>query len=471
LRPSEHRALLIVVDFLMAVFALFLATYLWYLYALYNNDFSVKRGDTFLVFVQWMRAPVWYYLLPLGWLIAMVDMYELHRAANFARTLRGVGIAAVAGLILYSLVYFTNSDPNSLPRRGVASFILIASLLTLLWRYAYIRWYKSPTLMRRVLIVGAGLNGRSLAEIIQQIPSVPFQLIGFMDDDQLKIGTDVAGLPVLAGNDRLLKVCEDHNITDLIVAISGEMMGTTFQALLDAQEQGIEVSRMQTIYEELLNRVPVLHLESDWVLRSFVDEARVSGFYDLGKRALDVIGAIVGLLIVAALFPFIAIAILFDSGLPIFYSQERLGQSGRCFIIHKFRTMIQNAEQDGKARMAGENDPRITRVGNFLRATRLDELPQFWNVLRGEMSIVGPRAERAEWVEHFQREIPFYRARLLVKPGISGWSQINYGYAETVEDTTIKLEYDLYYIKHRSIIMDIMIILRTVGTVLRFKGR
>jgi lipopolysaccharide/colanic/teichoic acid biosynthesis glycosyltransferase len=162
---------------------------------------------------------------------------------------------------------------------------------------------------------------------------------------------------------------------------------------------------------------------------------------------------------------------MIDSGLPIFYWQERLGRGGREFKIIKFRTMRQDAESEGKPQMAGENDPRITRVGNFLRTTRLDEVPQFWNVLRGEMSIVGPRAERAQWVATFQQDIPFYRARLLVKPGITGWAQINYGYASTVEDTAVKLEYDLYYIKHRSIVMDLVIILRTIGTVISRKGR
>jgi lipopolysaccharide/colanic/teichoic acid biosynthesis glycosyltransferase len=176
-------------------------------------------------------------------------------------------------------------------------------------------------------------------------------------------------------------------------------------------------------------------------------------------------------LILIELLPFLAVAIIIDSGLPIFYWQERLGRGGRQFNIIKFRTMRQDAETDGKPQMAGENDPRITRVGNFMRVTRLDEIPQFWNVLRGEMSIVGPRAERAQWVATFQQEIPFYRARLLVKPGISGWAQINYGYASTVEDTAVKLEYDLYYIKHRSIPMDFIIILRTVSTVLSRKGR
>jgi lipopolysaccharide/colanic/teichoic acid biosynthesis glycosyltransferase len=228
---------------------------------------------------------------------------------------------------------------------------------------------------------------------------------------------------------------------------------------------------MPTLYEELLGRVPIHHLESDWIIRSFVDEARSGSFFEIGKRLLDIIGSLLGLLTLVILLPFLAIAIVIDSGWPIFYWQERLGRGGKEFKIIKLRTMRQDAEKEGKPQMTGENDPRVTRIGNFMRATRLDEIPQFLNVLRGEMSIVGPRAERAQWVATFQQEIPFYRARLLVKPGITGWAQINYGYAATVEDTSVKLEYDLFYIKHRSIPMDIVIILRTINTVLGRKGR
>jgi lipopolysaccharide/colanic/teichoic acid biosynthesis glycosyltransferase len=169
--------------------------------------------------------------------------------------------------------------------------------------------------------------------------------------------------------------------------------------------------------------------------------------------------------------PFIALATLIDDGWPIFYSQARLGRGGITYRIIKFRTMRRDAEADGQPRWAREDDERATRVGRFLRKTHLDELPQFFNVLRGEMSLVGPRAERPELVEYFQRHIPFYRARLLVKPGITGWAQINYGYASSIEETIVKLEYDLYYIKHRSMLMDLVILLRTPATVLGFRGR
>jgi lipopolysaccharide/colanic/teichoic acid biosynthesis glycosyltransferase len=237
------------------------------------------------------------------------------------------------------------------------------------------------------------------------------------------------------------------------------------------QEQGVEVVRMPIMYEELTQRVPVEHLESDWVIRSFVDQVRVSGVYELLKRLMDILGGLVGVLIFAITFPFIAIAIVLESGFPVFYTQERLGKGGRVFQIYKYRSMFKNAEVDGEAKPTEINDPRVTRVGNFIRRTRLDEMPQFWSVVTGEISLVGPRAERPELVASFQKQIPFYRARLLVKPGLTGWAQINYGYVASVKETVVKLEYDLYYIKHRTLNMDINIVLRTVGTVLRRTGR
>jgi exopolysaccharide biosynthesis polyprenyl glycosylphosphotransferase len=462
LRPGEQRALLILGDFFMAILALVGGIYVW------------STGDKWLKFsLEFFRLRVefWFYLLPFIWMLLLIEIYDLHRAAHWSRTIRAVFLAALMGGIAYLLIYFTSSDPERINRRAIAVFIILASILTLFWRRAYISLYRSQGNLRRALIIGAGGNGRTMAEIYKTINPPPFKLVAFIDDDPEKIGTYVDGYRILAGSDKLLRLVEDLNITELVVSITGEMLGETFQTLLDAQERGIEIIRMATLYEELLGRVPIHHLESDWVLRSFVDEARSSSFFEIGKRFLDIIGSIFGLLMLLILLPFLAAAILLDSGLPIFYRQERLGRGGREFKIIKFRTMRQDAETGGKPQMAGENDPRITRVGNFMRSTRLDEIPQFWNVLRGEMSLVGPRAERAQWVATFQQEIPFYRARLLVKPGISGWAQINYGYASTVEDTAVKLEYDLYYIKHRSVAMDFVIILRTISTVLGRKGR
>lgn len=228
---------------------------------------------------------------------------------------------------------------------------------------------------------------------------------------------------------------------------------------------------MPSVYEEMTQRVPIHHLESDWLIRSFVDQMKVSALYAALKRLLDLIGGLLGLVLYILLAPFISIAILLDSGAPVLYSQDRLGRGGAGFSISKFRSMYRDAEADGSYTPAAENDERVTCVGKFLRVTHLDELPQFWNVVRGEMSLVGPRAEREQLVAEYQKQIPFYRARLLVKPGLTGWAQINYGYVSDAKETAVKLEYDLYYIRHRSVVMDISILLRTIGTVVSRKGR
>ena len=471
LRPSEHRGLLFVGDILMSTASVFAAIYTWreyQRYILFANDLKPKVVEQLM---QNIHIPVWFYLLPIAWLLLMIELYEPHTAANWRKTVRGIAIAAFVGLVIYSLVFIIQKEQTGLPRIGVGAFLLYSSLLTLLWRSLYIRFYSSSGQLRRILVVGAGKAGHTLADVFLAQTPPPFNLVGFIDDDPQKLGQSIFDFPVISQSFELLDLIDTYKISDIVVAVSGRMQGTTFQTILDAQEQGVEITRMPTLYEEMTGRVPIHHLESDWVIRSFVDEARVSGMYLLVKRLVDILGGLIGLTIFIVIFPFTALATLIDSGLPIFYSQVRSGKGGEVFKIYKFRTMRQDAEADGQARLAEKNDPRVTIVGNLLRRTRLDEFPQFWNVLRGEVSLVGPRAERPELVDAFQKQIPFYRARLLVKPGLTGWAQINYGYVSTVGDTAVKLEYDLYYIKHRTLGMDMNIILRTIGTMLAGKGR
>ena len=460
LRQGERRTILVAGDFLMATLALVISLYYWA---------SSSRWLTGMEFLE-RRPAIWFYLLPLIWIFLMVELYDMHRAVDFGQTVRGVITAAGIGLGIYLLFYFT-SEPNSLPRRGIASFLISVVILTLLWRWIFIRIFTAPTLMRRVLLVGGGRTGELLLAIINDLWPPPFFLVGIIDDDPDKMDTSIEGLTVIGNHQNLLEVIKELNISDVIVAISGEMQGGMFQTLLDAQAAGVEITRMPVMYEELLGRVPIRLLEADWILRSFVDEARVSGFFIVGKRLLDILGGLIGSLIVLLLLPFITLAIVLDDGRPIFYSQTRSGRGGHLYSIIKFRTMRNDAEADGQPQWAKEDDERATRIGRILRRTHLDELPQFFNVLRGEMSLVGPRAERPELVELFQKHVPFYRARLMVKPGITGWAQINYGYASTIDETIVKLEYDLYYIKHRNLLMDIMIILRTPATMLGLRGR
>jgi len=458
-RPHEQRGILLAGDVIAALLALFISLYIWGQRDLWFN-FSLSFLEE--------RVTLWFYFLPLAWLVLLVGLYDIHRAHNWRKTVNGIAIAALIGFIIYAIIYVLVQ--GTLNRIGIAAFLITASILTLLWRLAYIRIFTTSALNRRVLVVGAGRAGRRLAEAYKNLWPPPFFFVGFVDDDPQKLGRQEEGFPVLSNSGSLLELVSRESVSDIVVAITGEMKGDTFQTILDAQERGIEVTPMPTLYEEMMGRVPVHHLESDWLLRSFVDQARAGGFYEAGKRLLDIFGSMIGISIFALIYPLASILILLESGPPVIYKQIRSGKGGKPYQTYKFRTMCQDAEKDG-VRLTLEKDSRITKVGTFLRKTHIDELPQFFNVLRGEMSLVGPRSERPEWISEFQKQIPFYRARLLVKPGITGLAQVNYSYYNTVEEMAVKLEYDLYYIKHRNLLMDLVILLRTVGQVFGMRGR
>jgi exopolysaccharide biosynthesis polyprenyl glycosylphosphotransferase len=461
LRENERRFILIAGDITVTLLALFIALYFW---AARDNwlEFNVE-------FMQ-VRPQFWYYLMPVLWLALLSPLYNIRRASHRLDTFRGIITAAGVGLGIYFVIFFL-SPKGILPRFGVAVFILVCFLLTMGWRFLYINILTAPQFLRRVLIVGAGKSGTTMAGIVNRIWPPPFHFAGFIDDDVSKIGAQIEGKPVYGGCKDLMRVVRDEDISDLVFAISGEMNPEMFENIMMAEEQGIEVTTMPIAYEELLGRVPIHLLRSDWLLRSFVDQAHAGQLFEMNKRLMDIIGGLIGTSLLIFLSPLIALMIFLDDGSPIIYSQSRLGKNSHPYKILKFRTMRKDAEKDGKAILAVENDNRVTRIGKFLRKSHLDELPQFLNVLKGDMSLVGPRAERPELVNRLQDEVPFYRARLLVKPGLTGWAQINYGYASTTEETAVKLEYDLFYIKHRNLLLDLNILLQTVGTVVGLRGQ
>lgn len=457
---NERRFILFIGDIISAGFGLVFALYFW------------AMKDQWMDFTwQFLkeRPPDWFYFIPFIWLILLIELYDIRRASRRADTIKGIAGSAAISTVLYLLIFFI-SERNSLPRRGVAGFIIAASILTLFWRLLYIRIFTAPVFLKRALIVGAGRSGSNLAEMILKLTPAPFSLVGYIDDDPKKNKKKIAGLPVLGKSRDLLKIVEREQVSDLIFSISGDMQPSLNSAILSAEEQGIEVTTMPVVYEELFGRVPITLLDDDWVLRSFVDRAHASSSYELVKRLIDILVSIIGLAILIPLFPFIAFLIILDDGMPIIFRQVRVGKNGKYFKLLKFRSMRRDAEEDGIARFAVENDDRATRIGKFLRKSHLDELPQFINVLRGDISMVGPRAERPELIEKLQKEVPFYRARLFVKPGATGWAQINYQYASNVEETAVKLEHDLYYIMHRSIFLDLMIMIRTIGAFVGFHG-
>jgi exopolysaccharide biosynthesis polyprenyl glycosylphosphotransferase len=323
---------------------------------------------------------------------------------------------------------------------------------------------------RRVLIVGSGAPLEVARKLLETPGSRDAELVHVVD--ATAGGGARTDPPSKAGRlQRLEQLSADMSVTDLIVAMEGEVGDDWVQQLLKCQERGTHVVRVTQLYEETLGRVPVAHIEPSWLVTNFFDVARFRDTSPAAKRLFDL--AVGGLLAIVALvlLPFIALAALAEGGGPIFYQQRRVGRGGREFTLVKFRTMRVDAEQDGAARWSPPGDSRVTRVGRFLRRTRIDELPNVLAILRGDMSVVGPRPERPEFVDQLERDVPFYRARLIVRPGLTGWAQVNVPYGDSVGDATVKLEYDLYYIKHQSIWFDMRIVLRTVGTIARLGGR
>ena len=459
IRTGERQAILFLGDLIVTYLAMFIGLYFW----------GQKDWLDFSWEFLGQRAPFWFYLLPLLWIIFLIEIYDTRKANRKEDVIRGIATAAGVSIVIYLIIFFV-SEPNSLPRRGVFIFIIAATVLTFAWRLLYIRIFTAPVFLRRALMIGAGKAGSTLAAMLRDIQSGPFILVGYIDDDPEKQGKEINGYRVLGNGSMMTGIIDEMDITDLIFAISGELNPELFRSILSVAETDIEVTSMPTLYEELFASVPIFLLQSDWILRSFIDQTHTTGVYESVKRLIDIAGSVIGLLLFVVLYPLIALLTIIDSGFPVLYSQMRVGKYGQPYKIFKIRTMYQDAEKDGVARTASVDDTRITRLGKILRRSHLDELPQCWNILKGENSIIGPRAEQIELVNKFQQELPFYRARLFVRPGLTGWAQINQRYASTVEDTAVKLEYDLYYIKHRNLLLDLTIILRTVGAVLGFRG-
>jgi exopolysaccharide biosynthesis polyprenyl glycosylphosphotransferase len=458
---SERRVLLFAGDLLCVVLSVVVSCAVWaWLDGALKDPIGFLQSRGALVPFLWL-GPLWFFLIS--------HLYDPHVAFSRERTTFGLALAAGISLVPYLGLYFF-APPGSLPRIAILIFLFSVAALEFFWRMAAIRLFTLPALQRPTLVIGAGRAGCMILRVLTREVPGHFRVAGLIDDDPAKQGKGVCDVPVLGGWQILKKTVQAQGVSVLVLAITGEIGPELFQAILDCQEQGAEVIRMPTLYESLLGRVPIEYLSADWMLTSFLDSVKLFDLYDPLKRMIDILVAAVGLLGGALLFPAVALLIRLDSPGPILFRQERSGRGGRPIGVWKYRTMVENAEQGGEVRWAEPADPRATRVGKWMRRTRLDEIPQFWNVLRGDMSMIGPRPERPEWIAQLEKQIPFYRARLLVRPGLTGWSQVNYGYVRSVEDTALKLEYDLYYIRHRSLALDLKIFLRTLGTLVRFQG-
>lgn len=457
---AEHKTILLMVDGILVNIALVIG--LW---------FGAQRSD-------WLFAPN-LILAYLPWFISLMIIYFILATANDAYRPKVAAdptasfIAIIKTIfqifILYLLIY-SLLPPYLLPRHFVGFFTVIAPPLLLGWRRLYNLIFTIPIFQRRVIIVGAGWAGQTMVKTLQDFAASQVDIVGFVDDDPAKRQQIFQGIAVIGSTDQLHELIRQKNVTEIVLAINHNIQSQTLTNVMSCYEQGLRISTMSDLYEELTYRVPVEYIGDNWFVVLPLHNNGQNLSYRLFKRLMDMVISLVGLILFAPLLPLLAAMIATDSPGPIFYRQKRVGKAGREFEVIKLRSMVVDAEWDGIARWAEAYDNRVTRVGRFMRQTRLDEVPQLLNVLTGEMSLIGPRPERPEFIAELQQEIPFYRTRLTIRPGLSGWAQVNYDYGRSKVDALEKLRYDLYYIKHQSLQLDLVIILKTIGTILLLKG-
>jgi sugar transferase (PEP-CTERM system associated) len=392
------------------------------------------------------------------------DLYDLNcvhaKGELIVRVLQGTGAAAIALAAVSMLL------PSVWLGRG--TFIMTLGVLVVampLWRVAFNGLASDPYLEERVLVVGTGSIALIVANQIRTQHDYAYRLVGFVEDPA-GIGSGGAS-PILGAPADLPQIVERHSIGRIVVGLSDRRGQLPIDELLHAKLAGVRVEDAATAYERMTGKILLDDLKPSWFI--FSDGFQASRATRLVKRLFDLTGALIGIVAGAPIMLLTALAVRLDSPGPALYRQERVGQNGRLFTLCKFRSMRIDAEQ-GTPVWASAHDDRVTRVGRFIRLTRLDELPQFWNVLRGEMSFVGPRPERPFFVQQLTESIPFYAARHAVKPGVTGWAQVRYRYGASVEDALEKLRYDLYYTKHLSLVFDLTILVDTIKVMVCRKG-
>jgi sugar transferase (PEP-CTERM system associated) len=396
-----------------------------------------------------------------------MGLYQRVQSGGDAGLLLRIMGSFVVGAIAMGLVFYT--FPAVFVGRGIFGYALLGSLtLMLVSRFLFLRFVDRKELRRHVLVLGAGYNANMIHDFETRAGNPNFRVVGFV-----QMGNE----PCRVNPGRLcdLKVplnqyALEHDIDEIVVAPDDRRGGLAVDEILDCKMGGLEVVDLLSFFEREAGLIRIDCLHPSWLV--FSDGFQYSGVQQLGKRAFDVAASLMLLAVAWPIMLLTALAIVVESGwgAPIFYRQVRVGKNWTLFKVIKFRSMRTDAERDGKAQWASKNDDRVTRVGRFTRKTRIDELPQLFNVLKGEMSFVGPRPERPEFVEKFSETIPYYAERHRVKPGITGWAQLCYPYGSGYHDAIEKLQYDLYYVKNYSLFLDLLIMLQTVEVVVWGKG-
>lgn len=397
------------------------------------------------------------------------ELYDLQKASKFEVVVQNIILTSSTTVLIYLLTpFYTPELPEN--RLQIVYFYIAVNSALFLWRYAYVMLIATPRFHKKVFLVAGNENLVSLITSLHK--SDPnYKVLGFiaLDTDE-KFPTDVEVAPVLL--DELKEVVHEKGISEIVIATTPAETITIelYNELISLLEQGVAIREYTQVYEEITHRVPVQHVDKDFYKYFPFSRSNQNKLYLFFHRLLDILFSLIGLCFGLLIFPLIIIGNVIGNRGPLFYTQTRVGKNGNPFKIFKLRSMVKDAEKEG-ARYAEKADVRVTQFGKFLRRSRFDEIPQFINVIKGDMSVIGPRPERPIFVKELAEKIPFYEVRHLVKPGVTGWAQVNAMYGSTTNDALEKLQYDLYYIKHRSFFLDISIVIKTLSTIIFYRGQ
>lgn len=389
------------------------------------------------------------------WLIVfyIANLYDPRTLRNgiffYSRLFESIIVATVISTSFFYLIPFFGIAPKT----NLVLFIIIFTALEFGGRSLF-NGIVETKFKKSILIVGNNDQAQELAEFIKENPQLGYTLREIIDAQQTTHLSEALATP---------------NLDTIVISPDAYQVSKITEIFYKALGRKINFYSLATFYERLTGRVPLGAINQIWFLENLSEGSKQT--YEILKRFGDIVFGLIFGAMSLILYPFVIIAVQFGSPGPLFYTQTRIGRLGKSFEMIKFRTMIHNAEAGTGAVWAQDGDQRITGIGKFLRRSRIDELPQLWNIIKGEMSLVGPRAERPEFHDLLKKEVPFYEERYLIKPGLSGWAQINYPYGSSVKDSAEKLKYDLYYIKNRSFLLDLGIILKTIRIALSQAGK
>jgi exopolysaccharide biosynthesis polyprenyl glycosylphosphotransferase len=398
------------------------------------------------------------------------ELYDLQKSSKLEKISTSIVFTVSITVLFYFLTpFFTPILPDN--RLQIIYFYFAILFALFLWRIAYLTFIVSPRFYRKVLIVGETSNIEIIVEAFKNADP-NYKIVGFINCEPRKSEKIKFQHIVEYSPKQIYQVIKDEAITEIVIASynSDSITPEIYKDLITLLEGGFSIKEYTQVYEEMTQRVPVQFVGKDFYKYFPFSRSNQNKLYLFFQRVFDILISILGVLIGILFVPVILIGNLIGNRGPLFYIQERIGKNGNLFSIIKYRTMVKNAENNG-AVWAKKNDARITAFGKFLRNTRLDESPQFLNILKGDMSLIGPRPERPHFVKQLSQLLPFYETRHIVKPGLTGWAQVKTRYGSSVDDSLLKLQYDLYYIKHRSFFLDVNILIKTLSTVIFYRGQ